>query len=175
MQVRNPSNLKKHITDKTKKINPKINIRFTNGFKQIKNAYLDVQHLYTGLDLILNQMLEDKSDNDLIIDCERLKSDAADKIMLSLTHENSFNQEENHDENVKLYSDLSGLEQINSKLMNVCDWSIASKFKDGDWQFNYLISSSSNSETFDEKCKREVSGFRHILTFHLPHSKILKP
>ena len=52
---------------------------------------------------------------------------------------------------------------IKEMLLNLCDWSVESEFKEGKYRINYLVS---NEDTQAYEKISFADGFKHILTFY---------
>ncbi|WP_197474558.1 hypothetical protein, partial [Tenacibaculum ovolyticum] len=124
-----------------------------------KTFYTDVQWLSKALDLIF---LNIKSRSDFLQMSYKVKETKAGIFKLEILHHNSFNKGMSiQDKKLKLDTGTFG--DISNYLKNLCDWSIESKFQEGEFRINYLISES-NIETFESI--NECKGFKHILTFY---------
>ena len=85
-----------------------------------------------------------------------------DKYILEILHHDSFAVGKSiFSEKLNLIS--GDMSIIKNRLINLCDWSVESKFTEGAYRINYLVSSKDivAYERIDE-----VDGFKYILTFY---------
>lgn len=124
-----------------------------------KTFYTDVQWLSKALDLIFEGI--QKYPQHPVIEYIVTQSDN-DRIVLNILHKDSYKQ------GLSIYDDKLTLKRgdfstIKDKLTNLCDWSIESKFDEGFYRINYLVS---EPDTPSHEMIESAEGFKHILTFY---------
>jgi hypothetical protein len=91
-----------------------------------------------------------------------ITNDNNNSYSLEILQKDSYNQRITSDNMIKELEDGDFI-TIKNSLMNICDWSIESTFKDGSYRINYLTSDLNIS--VKEKINT-AEGFKHILTFY---------
>jgi len=168
IEVRNEGDqLKKIIIGELKKaglLNP--NSEF-NSPKLInlesKTFYTDVQWFRSAIALIFKEI---KKRGDECEGCKNITIEVDEdneSILLKIVHHNSFSDGISIKVNGKLTSIGGDFLTINNRLMNLCDWSIENKFKEGFFRLNYLCSDS--NIPFKEEID-SCEGFTHLLKFY---------
>ncbi|MBP3193999.1 hypothetical protein [Natronogracilivirga saccharolytica] len=128
-----------------------------------KTFYTDVQWFRSAIALIFKEI---KKRRDELEECKDITIEALEdkeSVVLKIVHYNSFSEGNSIKVNNKLTSIGGDFDSIKDKLMNLCDWSIETKFKEGFFRLNYLCSNS------DIPFKEEIDGckgFTHILKFY---------
>jgi len=128
-----------------------------------KTFYTDVQWFRSAIALIFK---ETKKRRDELEECKDITIEALEdneSVVLKIVHHNSFSEGSSIKVNNKLTSIGGDFDSIKSKLMNLCDWSIENKFKEGFFRLNYLCSNS--DIPFKEEIEGRV-GFTHLLKFY---------
>jgi|GEM_PF-293121 len=124
-----------------------------------KTFYTDVQWLSKALDLIFESIRKRPQHNQVIYS---ISTETPDSITLKIIQKGSFNKGKSvFDE--KLALSTGDFSEIATYLTNLCDWSIESRFKEGNYRINYLASED-NVDRF-EKIEEPV-GFTYLLTFY---------
>ncbi len=125
--------------------------------------YTDVQWLEYAFRIMfkpINERLRKGVGN---IKVELAESDNFYKLMI--IHNGSFNDQMSVNSTNKLTILSGDFENIRNKLHNLCDWTIETRFKEGAYRLNYLVS----DETTDFKEPiTDCNGFTHVLTFYKP-------
>jgi len=124
-----------------------------------KTFYTDVQTINKALDKIFENIQKRPQHREIIYE---VIDDGKDTYRLEIMQIGSFNNGKSiHDEKLKLNKGDFG--DIYKSLLNLCDWSIESKFSEGPYRINYLISDDS-IEAYEKI--ENIDGFKHILTFY---------
>lgn len=124
-----------------------------------KTFYTDIQWLSSALDLIFEGIQKYSQHPEI----EYYVSESEnDRMVLNILHRNSFKS------GLSIYDDKLNLKRgdfstIKDNLTNLCDWSIESKFSEGNYRINYLVS---DQETPPYQKIATAQGFKHILTFY---------
>jgi len=128
-----------------------------------KTFYTDVQWMRAAIAIIFKEI---KKRGEGLEECKDVTIEAIEdneSVMLKIVHKNSFTAGDSIKINNKLTSIGGDFLTIKNKLMNLCDWSIENKFKEGFFRLNYLC--SNNSTPFIEEID-SCEGFSHFLKFY---------
>jgi RNA-directed DNA polymerase len=124
-----------------------------------KTFYTDLQWLSKALDLIFEGI--QKYPQHPNVEYSVIENNN-EKIVLNILHRNSFKN------GMSIFDDKLNLKRgdfstIKEMLLNLCDWSVESEFKEGKYRINYLVS---NEDTQAYEKISFADGFKHILTFY---------
>ncbi len=127
--------------------------------------YTDVYWIKRTIKQIFQTFTRYPEKKNIIIDVEQeTKTNSEFKaISIRITQEDSFSDKSvYHDKFIKPGGDIGEIIKI---LRNLCDYSIITKFTDGAYKLNYLV--SQKGLKFRAKPKIPVIGFTHELKFYL--------
>jgi len=81
---------------------------------------------------------------------------------LEILHKNSFNDGKSFEDR-KFQLKSGDFAEVSKYLKNLCDWSIESRFLEGNYRINFL--SSEKEQTLIEKIEKS-DGFKHVFKFY---------
>lgn len=125
------------------------------------NFYTDTDYLRKAIIKILGGIKKRTNHSDVSYILEDPKD--SEYFVFKIIHHNS-NSIDKSIYDSKFSLDRGDFGDIKNYLFNLCDWSIESKFSEGDYRLNFL---SSNENTKNhEKLDKESEGFVHLLKFY---------
>jgi len=124
-----------------------------------KTFYTDVQWFDKALNLIFENIRKRPQHREVKY---RLLDNNEDVYVLEILHVGSYNSGKSIKDD-KLTLKKGDFGNIYHYLKNLCDWSIESKFTEGYYRINYLISDS-NTPLYQEI--NDAEGFKYLLTFY---------
>ncbi len=124
-----------------------------------KTFYTDIQWLSKALDLIFEGIQKYPQHPNVEYSVTENNNE---KLVLTILHCNSFKNGLSINDD-KLNLKRGDFSTIRDKLRNLCDWSIESKFIEGAYRINYLVS---DEEIPSHEKIISAEGFKHILTFY---------
>ena len=124
-----------------------------------KTFYTDVQWFGRALDLILQNVQKRAQHKNV---CYSVTIDTPQFLVLEILHKNSFNDGKSFEDR-KFQLKSGDFAEVSKYLKNLCDWSIESRFLEGNYRINFL--SSEKEQTLIEKIEKS-DGFKHVFKFY---------
>jgi hypothetical protein len=128
-----------------------------------KTFYTDVQWFRSAIALIFKEIKKRGDESEGYKDMTIEVHEDNESVMINIVHHNSFSEGSPIEIDGKLTSIGGDFLTIKNRLMNLCDWSIENKFKEGFFRLNYLCSDS--NIPFKEEID-SCEGFTHLLKFY---------
>ena len=119
--------------------------------------YTDVEYFENAVTKIFEQFKERAEHDSIVIEADNQES------YVDIIIEQRGSTVNKNSEEMKKEIDNGDFEDIKKYLFSLCDWSIESKFLDGNFRVEYL---SENQAVKVVELKEKPQGFRHILRFY---------
>lgn len=163
IEIREEDNqLKKLLMELVDKHNMSFDFNITYEGLEQRSFFTDVQWFKTALDKVFESMAKRTRHPNIIIKA----IDNSETLLISIEQKDSFCTNISYND-IKFSAQNGDLGDMIKYLKNLCDWSIETKFNEGEYRVNYL-SAKNNCPHVEET--ESCLGFKHTFKFYKPNN-----
>lgn len=147
----------------------KLDMKLLNTLRG-RSMYTDTELIKDALRIIARNIFHRSSFPELKISCKLISANGGEAIQLRILQQDSFSDKDVNDSKIQALDGEGDLARIKTKLLNLCDFSVESRFRINEelkhCRINYLSSIDPLPSTVEEIEGQECEGFTYILTFY---------
>lgn len=162
IEIREDNQLKKLFMELVDKHNMSFDFNVTYEGLEQRSFFTDVQWFKTALDKVFESLAKRTRHPNIIIKA----IDNNTTLIISIEQVDSFCTNKSYND-IKFSAQNGDLGDMIKYLKNLCDWSIVTKFNEGEYRINYL--SAKNNCPHVEKAE-SCLGFKHTFIFYKPNN-----
>ncbi len=147
----------------------KLDMKLLNTLRG-RSMYTDTELIKDALRIIARNIFHRSSFPELKISCKLISANGGEAIQLRILQQDSFSDKDVNDPKIQALDGEGDLARIKTKLLNLCDFSVESRFRINEelkfCRINYLSSIDPLPGRVEEIEGHECEGFTYILTFY---------
>lgn len=147
----------------------KLDMKLLNTLRG-RSMYTDTELIKDALRIIARNIFHRSSFPELKISCKLISANGGEAIQLRILQQDSFSDKDVNDPKIQALDGEGDLARIKTKLLNLCDFSVESRFRINEelkfCRINYLSSIDPLPSRVEEIEGQECEGFTYILTFY---------
>ena len=147
----------------------KLDMKLLNTLRG-RSMYTDTELVNDALRIIARNIFHRSTFPELKISCKLITANEGEAIQLRILQVGSFSDKDVNDPKILAQDGEGDLARIKTKLLNLCDFSVESRFRIKEelkfCRINYLSSIASPPSRVEEIEEQGCEGFTYILTFY---------
>ena len=147
----------------------KLDMKLLNTLRG-RSMYTDTEQVNDALKIIAGNIFHRSTFPELKISCKLISTNVGEAVQLKILQVGSFSDKDVNDSKILALDGDGDLARIKTKLSNLCDFSVESRFRINEelkhCRINYLSSVDPLPCRVEEIGGKECEGFTYILTFY---------